>query len=167
MEVWNPFAEVWFGKAGEEYLPSQVDSILASGNYEPLGWWCGSSVIAGYFDHEDPVGKQFDAFTVKVPEAGEYWVILNFPEKITSFNGASKTYLGENYQYLCLSEMKLVATGEDPKEEEITGPVNKFYEFNKYVTSGTKPIMTEYTYEKDGWEINENGTCYYLAKQTI
>lgn len=166
MEVWNPFAEVWFGKAGEEYLPSQVDSILASGNYEPLGWWCESSVIAGYFDHEDPVGKQFDAFTVNVPEAGEYWVILNFPEKITSFNGASKTYLGENYQYLRLSEMKLVATGEDPKEEEITGPVNKFYEFNKYVTSGTKPILTEYTYEKDGWEINKNGTCQYLTQTT-
>ena len=39
---------------------------------------------------------------------------------------------------------------------------NKFYEFNKYITSGVKPIMTEYTYDKDGWEINKAGTCTYL-----
>lgn len=40
---------------------------------------------------------------------------------------------------------------------------DQVYEFNKYVTSGSKPILTEYTYEKDGWEINKNGTCQYLT----
>ena len=162
-EVWNPFAEVWFGKAGEEYLVSQVDSLLTSGDYECLGWWSDSSVAAGYFDRKNPAGKQFDAFTVNVPEAGEYWAVLNFPSETTSLNGSTYTYLGNNFQFLGLSEMKLVATGEDPKEEEITGPVNQIFDFTQYNPGNAAGIaMFDFKYDEHGWEVDMDGTSTYL-----
>ncbi len=113
-DVSNPFAEVYFGKAPATYTAADIDTAIASENFENIGWWSnGEGYFAADATPATKADKKLSSFKVSVPEAGEYWLIFNLSEKSLEFNSEYYVSGTDNCQYFRLSEIKLTAVVEE------------------------------------------------------
>lgn len=133
--AYDPFMQVYFGEAQAAYAPANVDAWLTANKF--LGWFSSSNwgtatdtnsgamfsttmkaSDKGTNDTSTFVkAYEVDGFTVDVPVAGEYWVVLNACEDSKTLNDASLNDAGI-YQYLRFSSITLTPLPGEMGAEE-------------------------------------------------
>ncbi|MBE6912340.1 MAG: hypothetical protein E7473_07430 [Ruminococcaceae bacterium] len=145
----NPFVEVFFGKAPASYTPAGVDTAIASEDFASVGWWNNNE---GYFASDvtaaTKADKKLESLTVTVPEAGEYWLILNTSAKSSELNPTNWVSGANVGQYLRLAEVKLVAKAPEapvrPDNYKLT------YQTNVTAVSKRLPVLNDTSATAEG-----------------
>ena len=129
----DPFMQVYFGKAQTTYAPANIDAWLTSNAF--LGWFSSSNwgtatdtTSGAMFSSSMKASDKgtndtstfvknyaVDGFTVDVPTAGEYWVVLNACADSLILNSAVRS---DKYQYLRFSSITLTPLPGEMGAEE-------------------------------------------------
>ena len=86
----SAFMKVYFGKAADTYNATDIQSKIDSGDYAHLGWY---NFYEGMYTKETtPENKvSSDYYTVDIPTAGEYHLVLDACSESLTFNSYSGT----------------------------------------------------------------------------
>ena len=133
--AYDPFMQVYFGEAQATYAPANVDAWLTANKF--LGWFSSSNwgtatdIKSGAMFSSSMQASEkgtndtstfvknyaVDGFTVDVPTAGEYWVVLNACADSLTLNNASLSNAGI-YQHLRFSSITLTPLPGEMGAEE-------------------------------------------------
>ncbi len=118
--AYEPFTEVYFGKAPESYVPKDIDTLLTT--YKNLGWY---SPAEGLFSKDvtatTKANSKISGFAIEVPEAGEYYVVFNTSGKSQELNPTLNAANG-TWQYFHLTSITLTGV-ETPKPASLTNNI--------------------------------------------
>ncbi|MBQ2741692.1 MAG: hypothetical protein IJF32_02690, partial [Oscillospiraceae bacterium] len=126
----SAFMKVYFGKAADVYNATDIQSKIDSGDYAHLGWY---NFYEGMYTKETIAENKVSAdyYTVDIPSAGEYHLVLDACSESLTFNNYSGT------QFFRLGQVNLIPVPGTLSEAEV--------KVNAIKTTMTADIATEST----------------------